>query len=314
MRQRRLLKFPKSYSFAVSPRQTRVAAMGRNVVLADLQRRARIGSVHPLPHPSQADYSRDESRLVVRNTSGFLAVLRASDGELLTGYVGPEAGEGPGTFFSPCDRHLVEASWGGGIRVRNADTLQVEKQFAFPTDMIISVSADRERQTWLFAHSPLHHPGMKPGLPYLNLWRWPLQKPAARLPINLHHLDSAELSPCGGYVALRGSERGAGKDRKLQVMRTDGTLLHSISSPIGGTGGAVRWSPDGCLVAATVPTGYAVYEAATLTCLATFPLNFPSDLAFLDDGTVLLGSWEAGRQEPLCLDRQALIAIDASRH
>lgn len=312
MRPRRLLKFPKSYCFAVSPKQNCVAALGRNVVLADPQQRTRIGSVHPLPHPSRADFSRDGSRLVVRNTAGFLALLRASDGEFLAGYAGEYLGEGPGTLFSACDRFLVEATWGGGIRVRDAGTLQVLALFPFPSDMMIAISADHERRTWLFAHNPLQHPGMRLCPPYLTLWRWPLRMPVVvPLPANFGHIDDAQLSPCGNYIALHGTYRDSWRNRELLLLRIDGSLLRAIPSPIGGTGGSLRWSSDGRLLAATVPVGYAVYEAATLTCVATFPLVYPSDLAFLGDGTILLGGWESGHQVALPIDGQALGTLDA---
>jgi hypothetical protein len=77
---KRSLKLPSCYELAVSSRETYVAALGRDVVVANLTSGERFFSSRALAHPAHAAFSGDETQMVVKNTSGDMLTLDVSDG------------------------------------------------------------------------------------------------------------------------------------------------------------------------------------------------------------------------------------------
>jgi len=290
----RPLKLPKSYEIAISPNEHFIAALGRNVACANLRTMKRVGSWHPLSHPSHASFSQSSARLAVKNTSGQIVVISAVEGRVLSPPPPKMHDEGAPVHFSGCDEYLVDGTWSGKLCMRDSESLRTVSEFSYPGEMIKEIMPSTDRLTWLVAHQPKVRPGQNyPDSPYFSLWRWPLSKPVQILPTNVDSLRAAALSPCGSYIALVGHRR----DRKasfLSIMTTEGTLVRETPTTTGGTGSRTRWSADGRYLSTVQADGFAVFNADSLTKRASIRARYPSDLQFLSDGRIAVGTWESG--------------------
>jgi hypothetical protein len=266
------------------------------VVLADLQARTRLSSTHPLSHPSHADFSLDDQQLVIKSTWGEIALLNTTTGEKLSSYRPKRQDEGASIRFAPESDFLVDSSWSGEIRVRRASNLGAVESFSFRGEMINSVSKNRAGDLWLFAHTTKYNPDAeKSRPPYVSLWSWPLRAPASTFNVGLRTLDKASLAPTAPFIAVVGHCEIA-KGRVIRILSTTGTVIASRPLEIGGTGSSTRWSQDSKLVGTVTKGKFAIYNAPELSPYATYAEQYPSDLAFLSNGSeVVLGSWTAGR-------------------
>lgn len=292
----RALRLPTSYALCVSQSERLIAAIGRNVVIADLESRRRLSSSHPLSHPSHADFSADERLLVIKSTWGEIVVLDTASGEKLSSHRPRQQDEGAAIRFSADGDFLVDGSWSGEVRVRQASNLSAVESFAFKGEMINAVSRSERGDLWLFAHTTKYKPEVaETPRPYLSLWKWPLRAVESTINVCLKTLDAAALAPTAPYIAAVGfCEQTSG--RVLRMLSTSGTLLASTSLSIGGTGSSTRWSRDSKLVGTVSKGEFVIYSAPALTPYATYPEEYPADLAFLSNGAeVVLGSWSAGR-------------------
>ena len=254
----------------------------------------RIGSWHPLSHPSSASFDYVEARLAVKSTSGEIAIVDVRAGGVMSSLRETGLAEGASLHFAGSDEYLVDASWSGTICVRRADTLAGTAQFEFPDEMITEVSPSADRLSWLFAHQPKTRSGENSSdPPYLSLWRWPLAAPAAIFPTGLDNLYAAALSPCGSFIALVGY-RHSSKATLLSILSIDGALLREVPTSVGGTGSSTRWSPDGRLLGTVQAKGFAIFEAESLSSRGCIAAEFPSDMAFLADSRIAIGTWEFG--------------------
>lgn len=67
---------------------------------------------------------------------------------------------------------------------------------------------------------------------------------------------------------------------------------------LAGTGGALRWSPCGRYLAAVQKGQIAVYDARDGLLLGCRAMQYPSDVAFSMDGSLIaFGSWQNGLVE-----------------
>jgi len=261
-------------------------------VCVDLRATKRIGSRHPLSHPSHASFSYAEAHLAVKSTSGEIAILTVPEGSVVASKAVDAPDEGACVHFSACDKYVVDASWSGSVRVRHSGTLIDAAKFAFPGEMITVVSPSADRMTWLFAHQPRAQSEVRRA-PYLTLWRWPLQRPAATIPSRLDNLHSAALSPCGSRIALIGYRRGSDQT-VVSMMTLDGQVVREAQTSLGGTGSNTRWSADGKLVGTVQADGFAVFRTDDLSLYARLPARFPSDIAFIGSKRLAIGTWSGG--------------------
>lgn len=107
-----------------------IAAVGRNVVVVDMQTRGRLHSSHPLAHPSHADFSADDRHLVVKSTWGEIALLNTRSGEKLASFRPKHQDEGASILSAPDGDSIADgAEWSGEIRVRQISELPTVKSF-----------------------------------------------------------------------------------------------------------------------------------------------------------------------------------------
>lgn len=225
----RVLKLPTSYTLCVSPTERLVAALGRNVALADIKDRRRLVSWHLLSHPSHAAFSPDESLLAIKSTWGEIVIVEASAGTEVSRHRPKQQDEGSALHFSPCGRFIVDGSWSGQLRVRRVEDLSVEETFVYDGEMITNVSASADASVWLVAHKPKHSGALHHDrLPYMTLWEWPLKVPKCRFVSGAEGVEHAALSPAGDCIAVRGYSSKS-DTRELRLISLDGDLIASAA-------------------------------------------------------------------------------------
>jgi hypothetical protein len=284
----------------VSPQERFVVALGRNVVLADLVTRKRIASWHPLSHPSDVAFSPDEGLIAVKSTWGEVVVLDVATGAVRARTRPKAQDEGASIHFSPCGNFLVDGSWSGKIRVRQVSDLAVVEEYAFNGEMISATSTTADADLWLFGHKPTTPTGAQRGAPpYLTAWAWPFREPERKVAGGFINLYAAQLAPSGKYIATAGYSHST-KAVELRLLSLSGDVIASTIISAGGTGSSTRWSRDSKLIGAVVAKEFRVFTVPALGPVASFPAQYPSDLAFINNGAeVLLGDWSGGRVVPL---------------
>jgi hypothetical protein len=299
MKQPRGLKIGRSYSVAFSPDGSRLATLGRDVVLWDLPGRKKTWRSHPFSHPSHFAFSPDGSLLAVKNTAGHIVILDAATGETVRDFRNEEDGEGSRIEFSPCGRYLIDGSWGGVFSVREVESGQLEFRQGFPNEMLTWLQCIHGRQSWVVSHPPRATSHMAPPAPdYFSLWPWPFSRSRfITVPRRFPFLRAAAAVEEGSYLA---AVHGAPPTNLEVIWLGDGVTTASTGIDAGGSGLALRWSCAGTILGSLQASGAVFYKGSGLTWAGEVTLPFPSDIAFSpQDEWVALGSWSAGLLLPL---------------
>lgn len=294
------LKLPTTYTVCVSPRERLLAALGRSVVVANIESRKRIGSWRALSHPSEAAFSPDESLLAVKSTWGEVVVIEPETGVERARWRPKKQDEGSSIHFSRCGGYLVDGCWSGHIRLRQVNSMEVVSEFTYQGQMIQDISKSANGGLWLVAHVPKTPVGAQRGdQAYLTLWSWPLRSPERRIELGVDSLYAAELAPSEEYIGVVGYSN-ATKRTELRVLSLDGKVLSALAVETGGTGCSLRWSPDSRLIGVVIAGAFQVFQVPELTALESISDQYPSDLAFIRGGAeVILGTWSGGRIQAL---------------
>lgn len=283
----RTVKLAGCYKLAVSPTLGYVAAVGRGVTVANLGSGQRCFSSRAIANPSHAAFNHAETRIAVKNTSGDLVILDATDGATVSKLRAKGNDEGAPMHYCAADEYLVDGSWNGAIRVRHGDTLKVMEEFCFDNEMITDVSCSADRRRWLFAHQPrVRGFGNFTEPPYLTIWDWPLRAPSAKIDPGFYSVCAASLSPCGSWIASAGYHRmGPGAKyppHELRMANAAGKLLCTAGLADSGPSRA-RWSADSQMVGAVDGSGVLIFMAEGLNPRCAIAAGSASDVAFIDD-------------------------------
>lgn len=279
------LTLPGVYQFALSSGGNRLAVIGRNVVMTDPSKMARLYSCHPVPHPSYAAFSPDGATLAVKSTSGRILLLAVESGEVILDFTNKTDGEGAAVAFSACGRYLVDASWKGHIIIRDTLCQLSDTRHTFAGEMCVGVLSSSDRSTWVFVHQPIATSQTEPPAPaYITVWKWPLTEYRKLAPEI--RTRSAALSPDGEVVAIA-------DDAQVQfLLVANGAVLKSVPAEYCRR---IRWSPDGTLVALVLRSSIAVYAFPGCEPVDVFDQEFASDICFaLDNSFIAVGGWSAG--------------------
>lgn len=296
---RATLKLPASFEFALASNGHFLAALGRNVVVADLTVMRRVSHSHPMPHPSHADFSRDGALLAVKGTSGEIVVIDTRTGDVRFRHDNAHEGEGSPLQFAGDGAFLVDGSWDGYIRVRDALSPTIGALHTFPGEMIRCLSASEDRSTWIVCHQPCETGDRPRGVPYVTTWRWPLSAPSGEICLGLENIYDVEVCPSGERFAVLGSNQLT-RFHKLSVHTLAGDLVNSCELTEGGYGRRVRWARDGQLLAVVQSERFAIYDRNLALPPVIFDARYPSDIALPPGAAmVALGTWEAGLVRPL---------------
>ena len=299
------LKLGCSYSVQFSPDGTRLAVLGRDLVLWDVAARQKVWRGKFIAHCSSMAFSPDGARLAIKSTTGQMAVVEAASGQLLLNFQNRKDGEGCGPAWSPCGQYLADGGWDGRLRVRDAQTGQVMFTQEHPGEMLRGAYAIDGGRRLLVLHGVKSvAQGQLQPPDYCSVWEWPLQAGAGRVALSLPGLKSCAASPDGAHLAVL---HYAGGQEYLSVHAlADGRQLASVPVEAGGgTGDALRWLPDGGALGRIGKGKLLFYAWPGLEVVADHPFTYPCALAFLPGSPLAaIGSWETGMLTELNLPEE----------
>ena len=283
-----------AYGVQFSPDGTRLAVLGRDLILWDVAARQKRWRCKPIPHCSAMAFSPDGSRLAVKSTTGLLAVADAASGDVIVNFRNRKDGEGSGPAWSPCGQYIADGGWNGRLQVRAAASGEAIFAQEYPGEMLRDVCAIGGGRLLVLhgVKSVEEDEAQRPD--YVTVWDWPLQTGAGRIVLSLPGLSSVAASPDGQLLAVL--HRVDGFDQLSVFALADGEQLASVAvAPGGGTGSALCWSPDGKTVGRIGKGRLEFYSWPVLGLQHELAFTYPCALAFLP-GTQLaaIGSWEKG--------------------
>ena len=299
------LKLGCSYGVRFSPDGTRLAVLGRDLVLWDVAARTKLWRGKFIAHMSGMAFSPDGSRLAIKSTTGQMAVVDAQAGQLLLNLQNKKDGEGCGPAWSPCGQYLADGGWDGRLRMRDAQTGETLFTQEHPGEMLRGLCAIDGGRRLLLQHGVKSvDEGMLLPLDYCSVWDWPLQDGGGRVVLSLQGLMSCAPSPDGQSLAVL---HHAGGTQYLSVYALDdGNCLAKVPVEAGGgTGNALRWLPDGSALGRIGKGKLLFYGWPGLDVLAQHALTYPCALDFLPASPLAaIGSWEAGMLMELNLHKE----------
>ena len=289
------LKLGCSYGVRFSPDGTRLAVLGRDLVLWDVAARQKLWRGKFIAHMSGMAFSPDGNRLAIKSTTGQLAVVDAEAGQLLLNFQNKKDGEGCGPAWSPCGQYLADGGWDGRLRVRDAQTGEVLFKQEHPGEMLRGVHVIDGGRRLLVQHGVKSvDEGQDQPPDYCSVWDWPLQAGGGRKVLSLPGLKSCAPSPDGASLAVL-HHAGGVEYLSVQAM-DDGRVLATV--PVeggGGTGDALRWLPDGSALGRSGKGKLLFYGWPGLNVLAQEDFIYPCALDFLPGSPLAaIGSWESG--------------------
>jgi len=289
------LKLGCSYGVRFSPDGTRLAVLGRDLVLWDVAARAKLWRGKFIAHMSGMAFSPDGGRLAIKSTTGQMAVVDAQAGQLLLNLQNKKDGEGCGPVWSPCGQYLADGGWDGSLRLRNAQTGETLFTQVHPGEMLRGVYAIDGGRRLLVQHGVKSvDEGQVQPPDYCSVWDWPLRAGGGTVVLSLPGMMSCAPSPEGAHLAVLHHAGGA---QFLSVYAlADGSCLAKVPVEAGGgTGNGLRWLPDGSALGRIGKGKLLFYGWPGLNVLAQEDFIYPCALDFLPGSSLAaIGSWEAG--------------------
>ncbi|UQV47619.1 WD40 repeat domain-containing protein [Janthinobacterium lividum] len=299
------LKLGCSYGVRFSPDGTRLAVLGRYLVLWDVAARTKLWRGKFIAHMSGMAFSPDGGRLAIKSTTGQLAVVDAGAGQLLVNFQNKKDGEGCGPAWSPCGRYLADGGWDGRLRVRDAQTGEALFTQVHPGEMLRGVCAIDGGRSLLVQHGVKSvDEGQVQPPDYCSVWDWPLQDGGGRKVLSLPGLKSCAPSPDGAYLAVL--HHAGGEEYLSMYALANGCCLAKVAVEAGGgTGNGLRWLPDGRALGRIGKGKLLFYGWPGLGVLAQEDFIYPCALDFLPGSPLAaIGSWESGMLMDLNLHKE----------
>ncbi|WP_219114406.1 WD40 repeat domain-containing protein [Janthinobacterium sp. UMAB-56] len=284
-----------SYGVRFSPDGTRLAVLGRDLVLWDVAARSKLWRGKFIAHMSGMAFSPDGGRLAIKSTTGQMAVVDVQTGQLLLNFQNRKDGEGCGPAWSPCGRYLADGGWDGCLRMRAAATGELLFTQAHAGEMLRAVHAIDGGRRLLVQHGVKSvDEGQVQPPDYCSVWDWPLQDGGGRMVLSLPRLMSCAPSPDGQYLAVL--HHTGGEEFLSMYALADGRCLARVAVEAGGgTGDGLRWLPDGSALGRIGKGKLLFYGWPGLDVLAQHAFTYPCALDFLPASPLAaIGSWEAG--------------------
>lgn len=290
MKQTKPLKLLCSYKAEFSQTGSLLVTLSKDIVVWDVERRAKRYRVHPFSHPSECSIHPDETRIVVKNTAGQIALLDAQDGRLVRLLDSANGNEGSNILYSLCGEYVVDGSWNGQLTVRSATSGDIVFQKTFPGEMITKIAHSGRDDRWFVVHQPKAVlENLAPAPAYISVWNWPLASPVDFLHSPGNCINALSISPDGRNISI------VSHDSISVIDLAEKRSVGAAPFIFGGTAFVVSWSPDSREIATVQRNSFVFFDASTVKKSKTIELQFASDIAYSPDGTQLaLGAWTAG--------------------
>ena len=295
------LRVGRSYQLRFVAGGSNGIAIGQDIVLWSLSQGKRICSSHPFKHPGSFDISPEGDRLVVKNTSGQLAILSTKD--LATIFLFPTEGssDGGAPLFSRCGKLIIDGSWNGHLRLLDSSNGGLVNEELSEGSMVKSLTSDAQRRLFAYVKQPKVADRVS-RLPFSQVVtrRWPfVENPEVEVPVGEHSVGSISLSPDGSRLALLQMNAAAAFSLEI-IDLLEGRALASQRVDPGGTNRSLAWSPDGLKLACVEKGQVSVFDAVSLDRVARHVDTYPCFVEFSPDGSsIAMGSWERGVVMPI---------------
>ncbi|KAB8042462.1 WD40 repeat domain-containing protein [Janthinobacterium aquaticum] len=288
-----------AYGVAFSANGATLLVLGRDLVAWDVATRQKRWRGKFIAHCSNMALSPDGSRVAIKSTTGQMAVVDVTSGELLVNFQNKKDGEGCAPAWSPCGQYLADGGWNGRLQVREAATGKVVFMHEHAGEMLRGLQTLGAGQLLLQHGVKTVEEGQAQPPDYCTLWQWPLQAGGARRVLELPKLNSLMATPDGTLLATL--HYGDGAQRLSIYSVADGLLLDTrVVPPGGGTGNTLRWLPDASAVVRIGKGQLECYGWPGLEERGALPFVYPCALDFLPGSDLAaIGSWEKGSLQAL---------------
>lgn len=263
--------------------------LSREVEAWDVSTRTQRFRVRPLRQLLHCAIDPEERQIAIKNTTGEIALLDATDGRLVRKLARATSNAGSNIAFCPTGEYVVDGSWTGELTVRSVLTGQVAFQRVFADEAITCVTRTRDGRNWFVAHQRMSaSEDQPPPPPYISAWKWPLSSPVDHF-VSGEPIGTLAVSGDGAKLCLVGYE-------SIRVIRIeDKAVLAAAPHSVGGTGFAAAWSPEGREIATVQRDRFVFHDADTLEQQDEVAMKFAADVDYSPAGDFLaLGSWKSG--------------------
>jgi len=260
----------------------------------DLGTRTKVWRTHPLSHPASVAFSPDGSYIAVKNTSGTILLLDVATGAPSCNFANADDGEGSGLEFSSDGLEIVDGSWSGWLRVRQADSGAIVFAREYPGEMITAVHRTVDGTQWLVVHAmKVTTPNSAPQNGYCSVWRWPFRDgPLFEQPLSSESVRSTALSPDGKFLAFT---HGRPPSRLSVIQLQDGLEIAAVEAGPKSSLGAVAWSPNMSRLASVHEDRVVQYTWPALKVLTEWQVPYAAQIAYAPGGGLLaIAAWHAG--------------------
>jgi len=239
-------------------------------------------------------FSPDGSYIAVKNTSGTILLLDVATGAPSCNFANADDGEGSGLEFSSDGLEIVDGSWSGWLRVRQADSGAIVFAREYPGEMITAVHRTVDGTQWLVVHAmKVTTPNSAPQNGYCSVWRWPFRDgPLFEQPLSSESVRSTALSPDGKFLAFT---HGRPPSRLSVIQLQDGLEIAAVEAGPKSSLGAVAWSPNMSRLASVHEDRVVQYTWPALKVLTEWQVPYAAQIAYAPGGGLLaIAAWHAG--------------------
>ncbi len=252
----------------------------------------RTSRIKVLSDPSHIDFSPDDTLVVVKNTSGEIAIYDLATGNVISHFRPEESDEGCQIYFTPDGESLIDGSWQGDLNVRRIDTFEKVHSLAFEKCQIRDLHYNPDLKHFSFSVNAKNgHPQFLKGFDFIGLYSWPFSDNSLT---HFHHgklnLNCFQISPDGSQIVVLDNYT------QLDIIElASKQILAKSQLTFGGSGFALDWSSDGKMIATLEEGQVMVLGGQTLARLRTIPIDYPCDVCFSPTNDLLaIGSWQNG--------------------
>lgn len=219
------------------------------------------------------------TKLAVKSTSGRIAIVSIS-GDVIADFKNQSEGEGSNILWTPDGRHLIDGSWNGLLRKRNAETGEIVAQgfAAMPSRLCWTVDGDIAVEQTRRGDPPIYRMG------FFDADLNPLGEPTSFEKGKLN----AFVNPAKSHTMWFENAKPA----RIVFQNIESGELSQIEAPSGSTN-KIYFSPDGqSLASGNFEGEWRIYRFPSLDMIRSFDVPYPQQAAYSDDGKQLcLGGW-----------------------